>query len=185
MYIFLGLNLLSRKKVMAMVLAMVFLILGILNVNGRFYPCMLPAHLRSGEYLERSREYLEDLWANQAACKLLETQYFDCPVVAKWPFVQMLTVPEMGYVTKALPNVYCACMPIKYAKVNVYYPDMRMPDNTLYIYSYNTFETWKAFGPSLFPSKESGCRIIYRNMVGDGWFVIYKKEKAGKILKRR
>lgn len=185
MFVFIALNLFPDKKNASMGMAIIFLVLGILNINGRFYPRMLRSHLRSGEFLERSREYLDDLWANQAACKLLEAQYFNRPIVAKWPFVQMLTVPEMGYVKKALPEVYSACPPIKYGKVKVYHPGDQMPDDTLYIYSHNTFEAWKAFGPSLLPMKETGCKIIYRNIIKDGWFVIYTKEKAGKISKGR
>ena len=186
MYVFIALNLFTDKKIASLGLAVIFLFIGILNVNGRFYPHMpIRSHRRSGEYLERSREYLDDLWANQAVCKLLETQYFNRPIVAKWPFVQMLTMPEMGYVKQALPEVYGACPPIKYSKMKVYRPDMQMPDDTLYIYSHNTFESWKAFGPLLLPAKEAGCKIIYRNIINDGWFVIYTKEKVEKISKER
>ena len=131
MYIFIALNTFTEKKQLTAFLAVILLSIGALNVNGRFYLPLISRQLRSGEYLERSREYLNDLWENEAACRLLETKYFNRPIVAKWPFVQMLTIPEMGYVSKALPNVYCACPPINYAKVKLYRVSDKMPDNTL------------------------------------------------------
>jgi hypothetical protein len=176
MYIFIALNTSSKNKCLTVVLAVILLLAGIININGRYYLRLQSNRLRSGEYLERSREYLNDLWENQKACKLLETKYFDRPVVAKWPFLQMLTVTEMGYVTKALPNVYAACQPIKYAKVKVYNPSTKMPNNTLYVFGFNSLAAWKEFGPSLFPERGKKYKIILKNQIKDGWFVIYEKE---------
>lgn len=176
-YIFIALNTFSEKrKWITAVLAAVLLGLGIISINGRYYLRLQSNRLRSGEYLERSREFLADLRENRKACKLLEKEYFNRPVVAKWPFLQMLTIPEMGYVTKALPNVYAACRPINYAKVKVYDPKAKMPDNTLYVFGFNSLEAWKEFGPSLFPKRDKKYKIILKNQIKDGWFIIYEKE---------
>ena len=175
MYIFIALNFSSRKKYLAALPALVLLLAGMLNSNGNFYPRLRRWHLRSGETLERSREYLNDLWENQAACKLLEKKYFERPIVAKWPFLQMLTVPEMGYVTKALPNVYAACPPVKYADVKLYRTNIKMPDNTLYVFSFNTFEVWRQFGPSLSLKRGQKYNVIYENQLKGGWFIIYER----------
>ena len=176
MYIFIALNTFDHSRWLTMVLAVILLTAGIININGRYYPRLQSNRLRSGEYLERSREYLKDLSENQLACKLLENKYFEHPIVAKWPFIQMLKIPKMGYVKKALPNVYSACRPIKYAKVKVYDPKVKMPDNTLYIFAFNSLDAWIEFGPSLFPKRNKRYKIILKNQIKDGWFVIYEKE---------
>lgn len=176
MYMFIALNTFSAKQQLSGILALILITAGILNMNGRFYPQMPSRFRRSGEYLERSREYLNDLRENQAASKLLETKYFNRPVVVKWPFLQMLTIPEMGYVSRPLPNVYAACPPISYAQIKIYDPQAKMPDNTLYVFGFNTLEAWTKFGPSLLPDLKKRYKIILKNQIRDGWLVIYEKE---------
>ena len=176
MYIFVAINADFEKKHLSILLALILLTLGIVNINGAFYPRLKTWQLRSGDNLERSREFIDDLWANQGACKFLETKYFDRPIVAKWPYVQMLTIPKMGYVSKALPNVYAACPPIKYAKVKVYKPAIKMPKNTLYIFVDNSFAVWKNFGPSLYPKQNQQYKIIFANQVRGGRLIIYEKK---------
>ena len=172
-YIFIALNTRFEKKYLKIIPLFILLIFGIVNIRGAFYPRLRIWQLRSGDNLERSREFIDDLWANQGACKFLEKSCFDRPVVAKWPYVQMLAIPEMGYVTKSLPNVYAACVPIKYANVKVYTPKSKMPDNTLYLFVDNSFAVWKSFGSSLLPSEN--CKIIFANQVRGGRLLIYEK----------
>ncbi|MBU8902438.1 MAG: hypothetical protein KOO69_06840, partial [Victivallales bacterium] len=176
MYIFIALNTSIKNKYLIAVLPLILLTTGIINISGRYYLHLQSNRLRSGEYLERSREFLNDLWENQAACKLLETEYFDRPIVAKWPFMQMLTMPGMGYVTKALPKIYAACPTVTYAKIKIYDPKIKMPDNTLYIFAFNSLDAWSKFGPSLFPKRNKRYKIILKNQIKDGWFIIYEKE---------
>lgn len=174
-----------RKKRLSMIMALIMLTIGMLNVNGLLYYPLKSYFSRSGDRLERSREYLQDLWANQATCKSLETKYFNRPIVAKWPFVQMLTMPEMGYVSKPLPNVYSATsIQTKYLNIKAYRKDTKMPDNTLYIFGFNTLESVPIWGPSLLPKRELRYKIILKNSLRDGWFVIYEKEPEWKRLKR-
>ena len=172
-YIFIAVNTQFEKKHLKVIPVLILLVFGIVNIKGAFYPQLRIWQLRSGDNLERSREFIDDLWANQGACKFLEKKCFDRPVVAKWPYVQMLTMPEMGYVTKALPNVYAACVPIKYANVKVYTPKSKMADNTLYLFVDNSFAVWKSFGFSLLPSEN--CKIIFANQVRGGRLLIYEK----------
>ena len=180
-YIFIALNTFSdKKKWLTAILAVILLILGLISMNGRYYLRLQSNRLRSGEYLERSREFVNDLWKNQAACRLLETKYFNRPVVAKWPFMQMLTIPEMGYVTKPLPNVYAACPLVNYAKTKKYDPKVKMPDNTLYVFGFNSLEAWTEFGPSLFPKRDKKYKIILKNQIKGGWLLIYEKEPEKK-----
>jgi len=51
-----------------------------------------------------------------------------------------------------------------------------MPDNTLYIFAFNSLDAWLKFGPSLFPERNKKYRVILKNQIQDGWFVIYEKE---------
>jgi hypothetical protein len=176
MYIFIAINMQFKRKFLNILPALILLIIGVVNINGAFYPRLKIWQLRSGDNLERSREFIDDLWANQAACEFLETKCFDRPIVAKWPYVQMLTISKMGYVSKALPNVYAACIPIKYAKVKVYKVGEKMPDNTLYIFVDNSFAVWKQFGPSLFPPRDQKYKIVFANQVRGGRLIIYEKK---------
>ncbi len=177
LYIFIAVNTFSdKKKWFTSILAIILIVLGVISINGHYYLRLQSDRLRSGEYLERSREFLNDLRANKVACRLLETKYFNRPVVAKWPFLQMLTIPEMGYVTKALPNVYAAGRPIKYGKVKIYDPKSKMPDNTLYVFAFNSLEAWTKFGPSLFPKRDKRYKLIVKNQIKGGWLLIYEKE---------
>ena len=170
-------------------MAIILLTLGLISINGKYYLPLQSNRLRSGEYLERSREFINDLWENQAACKLLETKYFNRPIVAKWPFIQMLTIPEMGYVTKALPNVYTACRQVNYAKTKKYDPKVKMPDSTLYIFASNSLEAWTKFGPSLIPPRGNIYEFIVKNQIKGGWLVIYrytkKKRSANSKINRK
>ena len=182
MYMFIALNS-SDKKKLSGIFAIILLICGITNLSGNFYPGMRFYHLRSGESLERSREYINDIWSNQALCKLLETKYYDRPIVTKWPYSQMLTIPEMGYVSKPLPNVYCACPLIKYGKVKFYGIDTKMPSDSMYIFVHNSHEFWRAFGPSLKPEKSQVKNVIFADQYRNGWIYVYEKKTLEKSSK--
>ena len=106
LFLLLALLMSGRKKVSVALAAAVFLF-GSANQSGALLP-RLPGGIRSGDVFERSREYLVDLDANKAMCRYLEQNHFAAPIVCKYPFVQMLTVPELGYVTRPLPNVLSA-----------------------------------------------------------------------------
>ena len=111
------------------------------NLNGAFYS-PLRAMPRSGALLERSREYLADLDANRRLCRWLEENADNRPVIAKWPFTHMLTVPQFGYVTRPLQSVYCPYPVHDCARgVTVFGADLsRLPPDVLCLYADNDFE---------------------------------------------
>ena len=72
------------------------------NMHGRFYT---PAPGNNGFILERSLEYLDDMRLNMKLAGRLEAQYRDVTIVTSQPFIQMLVLPELGYVTAPLDAV--------------------------------------------------------------------------------
>lgn len=88
-----------------MVLGLLALLYGSFNQQGQLLPA-LPLHqARTGNFLERSREYLKDLDGNRAVCQYLERNHSDHPILTKEPFTQMLTLPDLGYIKKAHSHI--------------------------------------------------------------------------------
>ena len=166
---FIALNI--RRRYCNALAACLAILLGVATMNGNLYPAM---HSRSGEYLERSREYIADLRSNAAICQILEKKASSNPVAAKWPFVQMLTMPELGYVTKPMQCVYAVCALPKYTSAKPFTEFKNMPDNTLYIYASNSFEVWNKFGPSLKPSPND--QIVGSDSTLGGLLLVYRKK---------
>jgi hypothetical protein len=156
---------------LALITGLCFIVLHITAIDGALFPRMR-AMPRSGALLERSREYLTDLEANRRLCKWVETNAFDCPVLAKWPFVHMLTVPEFGYVSKPLPrvlspyHVHDCCTGITILKPN----NLRLPPGTIFIYADNDFEYMHS-PIRLVPRGE--VQFLYRDESLSGDLLIY------------
>lgn len=163
------------------------LLLPALNCRNRFVPwglCVLfflaPLCYRplsfgercSGEYLERNAEHVNQTRANLELCRFLETEHFDSPVVAPWPIVQMLTMPELGYVSKPLPNLYSGRVPF-YAPVKKLVSLEAMPPDTLFVYQENDFEKYGMSNPSLRPPPENETLFRARGIAG--FTLVYKK----------
>lgn len=128
---------------------------------------------RSGEYLERSREYLSEIAANRRLCSFLE-RFREDPVVVSWPLAQMLTMPEMGYVKKPFPKVYSGRVPF-YAPVRkLEKPYGKMPPETVFVYHENDFENTGMSGPSLLPDRT--CVSLYRDTTLGGLVIVYRRE---------
>ena len=128
---------------------------------------------RSGEYLERSREYLNDIASNRRLCSFLE-RFREDPVVVSWPLAQMLTMPEMGYVKKPFPKVYSGRIPF-YAPVRkLEMPYGKMPPETVFVYHENDFENTGMSGPSLLPDRT--CVSLYRDTTLGGLVIVYRRE---------
>jgi hypothetical protein len=166
---FIALNI--RNRYCSVAAAGLVILMGITTMDGKLYPAL---HSRSGEYLERSREYIADLRSNAAICGILEKKASLNPVVAKWPFVQMLTMPELGYVTNQLPRVYAVGILPKYTSAKPFPGFKNMPDNTLYVYASNSFEAWGKFGPSLQPSSRD--QIVGSDSTLGGLLLVYRKK---------
>ncbi len=132
-------------------IALSLLLFNLANQQGDFFPKPLPTNAASGETLERSREYLEDLKTNQNFCSEIETRFFDRNIAAKYPYVQMLTIPELGYVKKALPHIFSTGLHPFYTPSKMINTAILNAPDTLYLFAANIFES--GFIPSLSPTK--------------------------------
>ena len=150
---------------------------GVLLQSGTWY-APLPGHLRhSGEFLERSRAYLHQIEQDREMCAFLETQFADAPVVAKWPYVQMLAEPAFGYVRKPLKKVYCAGIPPRdLENVRKYpAPELAKPAKAYYIFVCNSFEFFRDFGPPLAPAVGDAAVWMPSDERSRGYWLIYRR----------
>ena len=92
-----------RPRHAAIAIAVIWLAASIVNTNGALYP---DRPLQLGQQLERSNEYLHDIDILMAVSTELENNYYGDAIIAGSPYVQILTSPDFGYVTKPLPHVY-------------------------------------------------------------------------------
>lgn len=144
---------------------------GLMNQHGRLLPRLPTRNARDGHYLERSREYLADLDADRRLSRFLEEGYFDRPIVCKYPFVHMLTLPEMGYVSRALPNVYAAGrFPVgTRARPLAANPEVLRSDRTVFIHASNVYEMTES--PPLMPGRDS--RLLFDDRAMRGFLVAF------------
>lgn len=145
------------------------------NQYGALLPPIPHALGRSGEFLERSREFLLDLEGNRRICRQLESGYSDHSIVVKYPFAQMLTMPEMGYVDKALSRVYVVGRVPDYAPVRRFVPELLDAPDTLYLYSPNVFEMFNR--PFLRPAEDA--EEILKDTSLSPPLVVYRRNPAG------
>jgi hypothetical protein len=176
-FIFLGISIKNAKAALAF--TTIFSLVSFSLWYGSNLPAIPAALSRSGDLLERSREYIEDLKGNQKTCRFLEKHFYNHVIVAKGPFLQMLTLPEYGYVSKALPNVLSAAKDApKYCPVSVVVPS-KLNRDALFIYSRNVCE----YGMDdyyLVPYRSD--KIIYVQGALPVANVIYMKNPKRKLL---
>ena len=152
-------------------LAGMLIITGAANLYGLLLPPLPGPKARSGEYLERSREYLIDLAANRRICRFLEDHHFTRPIVVKYPFAHMLTDPDLGYVRQPLPNIHVAGRRPIFTAARAYEPAISSRASTLYLYAPNVFEYFTR--PSLMP--DPNAEIIYVDTALGASIVVYRR----------
>jgi hypothetical protein len=180
--IFVLLGIIIKSRITAITVAVLFAVSGYLLWDNRFMPALPAGASRSGDLIERNRDYLKDLDSNRKLCKLLEENFYNQTIVAKPPFLQMLTVPEFGYVEKPLPKVVSAVI-----NTPQYCPAIKngipgIPANALLIYSPNACE-YGLDDFSLVPFR--GDKIIYLDGVPPAANVIYMKHPARPLFRLR
>ncbi len=164
---------LSNKRILSICLASLIIVVGVMTQNGSFLPKIPLQSSRDGHVLERSREFLKDVDGNKNLCRALERDYFDRPIVCKYPFTQMLTLPEFGYVQKPLPRVYGA------GRFPMVSPALRWDENksivdspgTVSVFCSNIYE--RSEPPSLLPGQ--GSRILYQDESLPGYLLAWTR----------
>lgn len=151
---------------------------GLLLASGAFYPQLPPTRRYSGEYLERSREFLVQLQRDRELCRRIEQQLPDTPIVAKWPYIQMLGDPAFGYVEKAHPRLFCAgILPRYLPEVQKFHQSaLAKSPNAVYIFACNSFEFFRDFGAPLAPAV--GDRVIFAAPDREAPLLLYQKGNA-------
>ena len=155
----------------SLILASIVVLFGVANQHGGMLPELKGPRARSGDYLERSREYLIDQQAMADLCRALETQYAGRSIVAKYPLVQMLSMPELGYVSAPLPDVRAAGLTPSYAPVSPFISRARVRRDAVFIYSPTSFE--QAWPPSLAPGPTA--RVLLRDESLPGTVLVYSQ----------
>lgn len=175
MMAFTSLMLVSLKYTrVSYIIPVILIVFYSLNQYGQLFPPVQVAVGRSGEILERSREFLIDLDANRNFCSRVEQNYFDRPIVTKWPFYQMLTMPEMGYIKRPLPNVHAVGYLLPYANVSDKEPpEILKQADALYLYAANTIQVF--WSESYTPQK--GDAILLEDMTLGAPVWLYKKRE--------
>jgi hypothetical protein len=159
--------------------AIVLGVCGLFYWDDRFLPPLPAGVSRSGELLERNRTFLYDLEMNQILCRFIEANYRDTPIVAKPPFLQMLTMPEMGYVKSALPTVISGAQrPPKYCPLSPCLPERLRPD-TLFLYAQNSLD-YVAYDYLLNPFREDQIIFISGKMPAVN--VLYRKSPTRRLV---
>lgn len=140
----------------AMITAMLFFGLQMVNQNGMLLPSPGPYLAADPAILERSREFLKVVEMDMRMASELEKNAPDIELVCKIPYPQILTMPALGYVKKALPNIrvyglapqYCSARPIGI---------MEITENTMLLYAANSMDSW--IRPAFIPNRT--CKIYY------------------------
>lgn len=84
----------------------VMIVFNLCCMYGRLLPPPGIHEKHDGSFMERSLEFTVMRQADREFCAFMEKEFFNRPVICTWPMLQMLTVPEFGYVSKALEQVY-------------------------------------------------------------------------------
>lgn len=160
-------------------LAIVALLWASANQYGQFFPELPGCAARSGEVLERSREFLVDLAGNRAVCRELAAKHADRPIVCKFPFIHMLTLPEMGYVNKALPKVYGVGIVPTTSSATRIRSLAEAPEDALFLFSPTRFE--HTIRPSLLP-REHDEVVLAEHSLGLPVIVYERRPVASKAV---
>lgn len=149
--------LLQNHRRLSMILVLVLCLFNAVNQRGSLLGPIPAFAARSGDRLERSREYLEDLETDRDACRFVERSGFDGPILSKWPFALMLALPELGYVSRPLAGV-----------VDPYGPDAlpKAGQTVMCVYSPSIYDTGSP-GASLKPRPSDRILWTDRRLPGD------------------
>jgi hypothetical protein len=160
---------LGGRRRFSLALGLLLVVWNLGDLDGRWLP-PLPAVIgRSGERLERSREFLSDLRADQELAAVVSRRFPREAVVAHWPFPHILLFPELGYVAEPHPGVIDATRP-PLREASALRPSELLGRTTLCVYAPNVFDY---SGPSLRP--RAGDQIVWADARLPAPLVLYRR----------
>lgn len=155
-------------------LALLLILFNLGNQHGAFLPAPPPIEARSGDILERSREFLTDLAQQRELCQFIESQSAGRYIIAKPPFVHLLTIPGLGYVKDPVPNVLALSIPALGTPAPLLVEeDIETLENPWIIYSPSFYENLAS--PSLAP--RPGDKILWARELNGAPLIIYEARR--------
>lgn len=98
--------LVSRNKILLpCILFSCFILLNLLNQQGRFLPDIPEMAAGNGSYYERSKEYFNVIRSQKEMIRQIEQENDSAQYLCTWPYPQILTMPEYGYVAKPMDGI--------------------------------------------------------------------------------
>ncbi|MDD4181153.1 MAG: hypothetical protein PHE87_05955 [Victivallaceae bacterium] len=137
------------------------LLIQLLNTNGMLLPTLPDSFAADPSLLERSREFLQVVAMDRRLARELEENSPNTILVCKWPYPQMLTIPQFRYVSRPLLGVRSFGFRARYAPAPDVNSDTLINPNTWYLYAANCMDTW--FLPSFYPRPNS--RLYYVDFI--------------------
>jgi hypothetical protein len=166
-------ELLSKKWRAALILTLLT-IYG-LNQYGALLPALPADFGRSGRMLERSRESLQDIADQRELCRAIEENWPNEPILAKFPSVHMLALPELGYVRQEHPVLPIAVPAGGFLELSLSEEDLEKQahwNRALVIYSPHCYETIR---PSLAPIPKD--EILWERRLKGAPLILYRRNR--------
>jgi hypothetical protein len=152
----------------SMLVAAAAVLWGLGNQEGWLLPRLRQAGMRSGDSLERSCEFLVDQRAQLQLCRFLEAGPTGRTIIAKYPFLQMLGMPELGYVSRSTGPLMTVARVPSYVPCEAFDPERASRTVTI-VYCPSAFE---ATGMRLVPPIQAN--ILFEDASLPGKLVAYE-----------
>jgi hypothetical protein len=145
------------------------------NQYGALLPALPPDYGRSGRMLERSRESLQDIADQRELCRAIEENWPNEPILVKYPTIQMLGLPEMGYVHSTLQVVPVGAAAHGVTERRVFEDELPQAQwrRALVIYSPHCYEA--SHSPSLVPLP--GDEILWLRTLKGAPLLLYRRNR--------
>jgi hypothetical protein len=166
-------ELLPRRGQQALILSLLTLYGA--NQHGALLPTLPPDYGRSGRMLERSRESLQDIAQQRELCRVIEEKWPNEPILAKYPTIHMLALPELGYVRAECPVVAVGIPAHGVARLRIREPEFEGPEwrRALAVYSPQGFDK---YAPSLAPGPKD--EILWEKRLNGAPLIIYRRNRS-------
>ena len=151
------------------------LLIQLLNTNGMLLPKLPQSLVVDSSHLERSREFLQVIDMDLRLARELEDNASNATLVCKWPYPQMLTMPQLRYVSYPLPGIRSYGVHARYDQAPAVDQDTLNDPNTWYLYAASSMDIWMR--PKFYPQPKSELHYIDFIAPGRPGIIIFSKAK--------